>query len=179
MKQFAALHIKWYTSHPSTHGMLGPGQLFRCRGQGDATSSWSAQAQGFRGEQYPLVRRTNHRQDYSDRVDLPVTVDFEGGYSEDVVPAKNVSRLVDLGVIGITFEDRVVQGDGLYAPNDCSSSRHGQEARCGPLSSMRARILFFGDGHGEKPPRKPLERANSTKRQAHLVSSYRVSRTMA
>jgi 2-methylisocitrate lyase-like PEP mutase family enzyme len=46
-----------------------------------------------------------------------VTVDFEGGYSEDdAVLAKNVSRLIDLGVIGINFEDRVVQGDGLYAP---------------------------------------------------------------
>jgi 2-methylisocitrate lyase-like PEP mutase family enzyme len=42
-------------------------------------------------------------------------VDFEGGYSEDDGDlAKNVSRLLELGVIGINFEDRIVQGAGLY-----------------------------------------------------------------
>src|SRR5260370_31802218 len=48
-------------------------------------------------------------------IDAPVTVDFEGGYSEDDGNlAKSVSRLLELGVIGINFEDRVVQGAGLY-----------------------------------------------------------------
>jgi 2-methylisocitrate lyase-like PEP mutase family enzyme len=42
-------------------------------------------------------------------------VDFEGGYSEnDGVLAGNISRLLDLGVIGINFEDRIVKGEGLY-----------------------------------------------------------------
>ena len=41
-------------------------------------------------------------------VDIPVTVDFEGGYSEDDLElAANISRLLDLGVIGINFEDRI------------------------------------------------------------------------
>jgi 2-methylisocitrate lyase-like PEP mutase family enzyme len=36
-------------------------------------------------------------------------VDFEGGYSEDDGElADNISRLIDLGVIGINFEDRIV-----------------------------------------------------------------------
>jgi 2-methylisocitrate lyase-like PEP mutase family enzyme len=44
-----------------------------------------------------------------------VTVDFEGGYSDDdAVLAANVSRLLDLGIVGINFEDRVVHGEGLY-----------------------------------------------------------------
>jgi type IV secretion system protein TrbB len=43
-------------------------------------------------------------------------VDFEGGYSEDdVALADNVSRLLETGVIGINFEDRVVKGSGLYS----------------------------------------------------------------
>jgi len=49
-------------------------------------------------------------------VDAPVTVDFEGGYSEDdSALATNISRLLDLGVIGINFEDRIVKGSGLYS----------------------------------------------------------------
>ena len=44
-----------------------------------------------------------------------MTVDFEGGYGEgEGRLAENVSRLLDLGVIGINFEDRVVKGTGLY-----------------------------------------------------------------
>ena len=43
-------------------------------------------------------------------------MDFEGGYSDDdTVLAENVSRLLELGVVGVNFEDRVVQGVGLYA----------------------------------------------------------------
>jgi 2-methylisocitrate lyase-like PEP mutase family enzyme len=43
-------------------------------------------------------------------------VDFEGGYSEDDGElAANISRLLDLGVIGINFEDRIVKGSGLYS----------------------------------------------------------------
>jgi 2-methylisocitrate lyase-like PEP mutase family enzyme len=49
-------------------------------------------------------------------IEVPVTVDFEGGYSDDdQVLAANVSRLLALGVVGMNFEDRVVQGVGLYA----------------------------------------------------------------
>jgi 2-methylisocitrate lyase-like PEP mutase family enzyme len=48
-------------------------------------------------------------------IDVPMTVDFEGGYSDvDDDLAGNVARLLDLGVIGINFEDRVVKGSGLY-----------------------------------------------------------------
>jgi 2-methylisocitrate lyase-like PEP mutase family enzyme len=43
-------------------------------------------------------------------------VDFEGGYSEDDSElAVNISRLIDLGVVGVNFEDRVVKGSGLYS----------------------------------------------------------------
>ena len=85
--------------------------------QAIATSSWSvAEAQGYRdGEAIPigLVEQTISR--IAATVDAPVTVDFEGGYSEDDDElAGNIARLLDLGVIGINFEDRVVKGTGLY-----------------------------------------------------------------
>jgi 2-methylisocitrate lyase-like PEP mutase family enzyme len=83
-----------------------------------ATSSWSvAEAQGFRdGEDLPLSLVEQIAAQIARSVDVPVTIDFEGGYSESESEiAANVSRLLGLGIIGINFEDRVVKGKGLYA----------------------------------------------------------------
>jgi 2-methylisocitrate lyase-like PEP mutase family enzyme len=82
-----------------------------------ATSSWSvAEAQGYRdGEAIPIALAEQIVARIASTIDAPVTVDFEGGYSEDDgALADNVSRLLDLGVIGINFEDRVVKASGLY-----------------------------------------------------------------
>jgi len=49
-------------------------------------------------------------------VHVPVTIDFEGGYSEDEAKlGANVSRMLDLGIAGINFENRVVKGKGVYS----------------------------------------------------------------
>jgi 2-methylisocitrate lyase-like PEP mutase family enzyme len=48
-------------------------------------------------------------------VDLPVTIDFEGGYASDPDGvAANVQRLAETGAIGCNFEDQVVGGEDLY-----------------------------------------------------------------
>ena len=83
-----------------------------------ATSSWSvAAAQGYGdGEAIPIGFAEQIVGRITATVDIPVTVDFEGGYSEDDGElAANIARLLDLGVIGINFEDRVVKGSGLYS----------------------------------------------------------------
>jgi 2-methylisocitrate lyase-like PEP mutase family enzyme len=83
-----------------------------------ATSSWSvAAAQGYGdGEAIPISFAEQIVGRITATVDIPVTVDFEGGYSEDDGElAANIARLVDLGVIGINFEDRIVKGSGLYS----------------------------------------------------------------
>ena len=83
-----------------------------------ATSSWSvAAAQGYRdGEAIPIALAEQIVARIVATIDAPVTVDFEGGYSEDDGElADNVLRLLDLGVIGINFEDRIVKGSGLYS----------------------------------------------------------------
>jgi 2-methylisocitrate lyase-like PEP mutase family enzyme len=82
-----------------------------------ATSSWSvAEAHGYRDGQHISVafaRQIVAR--IAAAVEVPVSVDFEGGYSEDNGElAENAGRLIDAGVIGINFEDRVVRGAGLY-----------------------------------------------------------------
>jgi 2-methylisocitrate lyase-like PEP mutase family enzyme len=82
-----------------------------------ATSSWAvAEAQGYRdGEAIPIMLVEQIVARIASTIDAPVTVDFEGGYSEDDGNlAKNVSRLLELGAVGINFEDRIIQGDGLY-----------------------------------------------------------------
>src|SRR5216683_195209 len=83
-----------------------------------ATSSWSvAAAQGYGdGEAIPIGFAEQIVGRITATVDIPVTVDFEGGYTEDDGElAANIARLLDLGVIGINFEDRIVKGSGLYS----------------------------------------------------------------
>jgi 2-methylisocitrate lyase-like PEP mutase family enzyme len=82
-----------------------------------ATSSWSvAEAHGYRdGEGIPLQFAEQIVARIASTVDVPVSVDFEGGYSEDNAElADNATRLLEFGVVGVNFEDRVVKGTGLY-----------------------------------------------------------------
>ncbi len=118
-KRFAELHVKdaplllynaWDAG--SAKSILDAGA------KAIATSSWSvAAAQGYGdGEAIPIELAEQIVGRIAATVDIPVTVDFEGGYSEDDGElAANISRLLDLGVIGINFEDRIVKGSGLYS----------------------------------------------------------------
>jgi 2-methylisocitrate lyase-like PEP mutase family enzyme len=56
-------------------------------------------------------------------VDLPVSLDFEGGYAVDPGElAVNFSRVIATGVIGCNFEDQVIGGTGLH-PTDVQAKR--------------------------------------------------------
>lgn len=82
------------------------------------TGSWSvAAAQGYAdGENLPMEALLATVKSIAAAVDLPLSVDFEGGYAEDPAElAKNVGKVVDAGAIGINFEDQVVGGSGVYA----------------------------------------------------------------
>jgi len=49
-------------------------------------------------------------------VELPVTLDFEGGYSAEPEQLKaNVTQVIAAGAVGINFEDQVVGTDQIYA----------------------------------------------------------------
>lgn len=117
-RRFAELHVKGKPVLLYNTWDAGSAKAIAAAGaKAVATGSWSvAEAQGYRdGEAIPLdlVQRIVAR--IVAAVDAPVTVDFEGGYSDDDGElAGNVARLLDLGVIGINFEDRVVKGAGLY-----------------------------------------------------------------
>jgi 2-methylisocitrate lyase-like PEP mutase family enzyme len=82
-----------------------------------ATGSASvAMANGFGdGQQVPLDFALANAKRIIDAVDLPVTVDFEGAYSDDpVAGARNIARLAETGAVGCNFEDQVVGGEGLH-----------------------------------------------------------------
>ena len=117
-KRFAELHVKGAPLLLYNAWDAGSAKsILEAGAKAIATSSWSvAEAQGYRdGEAIPIEFVEQIVARIAATVDVPVTVDFEGGYSEaDGELAGNVARLLDLGVIGINFEDRVVKGSGLY-----------------------------------------------------------------
>ncbi|CDZ62209.1 isocitrate lyase/PEP mutase family protein [Neorhizobium galegae] len=81
------------------------------------TGSWSvAAAQGYAdGENLPLEALLATAKSITAAIDLPLSVDFEGGYAEDPVElAANVAKVIDAGAIGVNFEDQVVGGSGIY-----------------------------------------------------------------
>jgi 2-methylisocitrate lyase-like PEP mutase family enzyme len=83
-----------------------------------ATSSWSvAAAHGYDdGEKllFDLVLGNLRRIIAS--VDLPVTIDLEGGYGKSSIAIKEtVTKVIDAGAVGINFEDQIIGGKGLYS----------------------------------------------------------------
>jgi len=118
-KRFAELHVKGTPLLLYNAWDAGSAKSILAAGaKAIATSSWSvAEAQGYRdGEAIPIELAQRIVERIAATIEAPVTVDFEGGYSEnDGELADNISRLVDTGVIGINFEDRVVKGSGLYS----------------------------------------------------------------
>jgi 2-methylisocitrate lyase-like PEP mutase family enzyme len=83
-----------------------------------ATGSWSvAAANGFAdGQDLPLNVALENAKRIVTAVDLPVSIDFEGGYAEDIAALKeNITKVVETGAIGINFEDQIVGGEGLYS----------------------------------------------------------------
>ncbi|NBB81041.1 MAG: isocitrate lyase/phosphoenolpyruvate mutase family protein [Verrucomicrobia bacterium] len=83
-----------------------------------ATGSWSvAAAQGYQdGEELSLDDALAVVASITRSVDAPITVDFEGGYAADPeTVGRNALRLLELGVVGLNFEDQVVNASGLYS----------------------------------------------------------------
>lgn len=121
-EQFRALHVK---GDPLVLYNIwdagGAKALAEAGAKAVATGSWSiAAAHGFEdGETVPLDLVVQLVERIASTVELPLTVDFEGGYAaapEQV--AENVRRIVQAGAIGINFEDRIMQGEGLYTVQD-------------------------------------------------------------
>jgi 2-methylisocitrate lyase-like PEP mutase family enzyme len=117
------------------------------------TSSWAvAAAHGYEdGESIPLPFVEQVIARIARAVAVPVTVDVEGGYSDDPrTCAANIARLVDHGVVGINLEDRIVSGSGLHSieaqSERITAIRGMADARGIPLFINARTDLFLGTG---------------------------------
>ncbi|MGJ8615450.1 MAG: isocitrate lyase/PEP mutase family protein [Sulfitobacter sp.] len=150
-QDFAALHVKgkplvlyniWDAGSAKAVADAGAAAI--------ATGSWSvAAAQGYSdGQALPLADLLRTARQIVDAVDVPVSVDFEGGYG--VTPqevSENLRRLLETGIVGINFEDRVVGGDGLHDADDqarrIAALRAAAEADGVPLFINARTDVFF------------------------------------
>lgn len=67
------------------------------------------------GQEVPLELALSNAARIVEAIELPVTVDFEGGYATDPDGlTANGRRLAETGAIGCNFEDQVVGTDRLY-----------------------------------------------------------------
>jgi 2-methylisocitrate lyase-like PEP mutase family enzyme len=145
--------------------------------QAIATSSWAvAEAHGYRdGEAIPIEFAEQIIARITATTDLPVTVDFEGGYSEDDgILAENIARLLELGVIGINFEDRVVQGSGLYdierQSRRIAAIHSAAVSKDVPLFINARTDLFLGQGRDD-PAQSVAEALDRAKAYAEAGAS--------
>jgi 2-methylisocitrate lyase-like PEP mutase family enzyme len=77
-------------------------------------------------------------------VDLPVTVDFEGGYAvEPDQLGQNLAKLAATGAVGCNFEDQVVGGDGLYSIPDQAARIAAVRSAVGPDFFINCRTDLF------------------------------------
>jgi 2-methylisocitrate lyase-like PEP mutase family enzyme len=154
-KQFAALHKKGTPILLYNAWDVGSAKAIVDAGaKAIATSSWSvAAAQGFKdGEDLPLAFAEQIVGRIIATIDVPVSVDFEGGYSDDDRRlAANIVKLLDLGIIGINFEDRVVKGKGLYdidrQAKRIATIRQAAEQKGIPLFINARTDIFLGNGN--------------------------------
>jgi len=118
-----------------------------------ATGSWSvAAAHGFfDAEALPLELALANIARIARYVDLPVTLDFEGGYANDLATLRsNIEKVLETGAIGINFEDQVIGGEGLHSVEDqsarISSIRETANSKGIPLFINARTDVFLKNG---------------------------------
>ena len=101
-------------------------------------------------------------------VDLPVTIDFEGGYAVDEEPlAENMAALAATGAIGCNFEDQVIGGEGMH-PIDLQARRIAAARRgTGAAFFLNARTDIFLQA---KPDTHDAAKADAAIERAHAYA---------
>jgi 2-methylisocitrate lyase-like PEP mutase family enzyme len=114
-----------------------------------ATGSWSvAEAQGYAdGQKMPLDVLSFVVERIVASVELPLSVDFEGAWSEDPSQgADNLRRLLQHGIVGVNFEDGVIGGGGLHSIDAQVARIKALRAAAGPEFFLNLRTdLFLGE----------------------------------
>lgn len=142
-KAFTALHVP---GDPLVlYNVWDPGSAVTVAEAGAraiATGSWSvAAAFGFAdGEKLPLDLAIANAERIVAAVDLPVTIDLEGGYDD---PAATAARARRAGAVGCNIEDRIVAGEGLYPADRQAARLAALREAVGPGFFVNARIDLF------------------------------------
>jgi 2-methylisocitrate lyase-like PEP mutase family enzyme len=133
-----------------------------------ATGSASvAMANGFAdGQEVPMDFALANAARIVASVELPVTVDFEGGYAADSAGVEtNVAALVQTGVVGCNFEDQVVGTDQLYSIEEQAARIAAVRRAAGPDFFINARTDLFlktpQETHDDALVDEALERARA------------------
>lgn len=109
-----------------------------------ATGSRSlAGALGFDdGEQIPFNLLLDSVRRIAAAVELPLTVDFEGGFAADPVRLADHARyLAEAGAVGCNFEDQRIGGEGLH-PMEEQAQRVAAVASAGLLVNARTDVFL-------------------------------------
>ena len=137
--------------------------LYELGAKAIATSSLAvAKSQGFEdGEKIPLNLVLDNFSRIIKSVDVPITVDFEGGYG--VTPhqiEENIKKIVEIGVSGLNIEDKIVGSRNLYSIQEQCERIAAIRKVSGDLFINARTDLFFEDpNHNEALVEKALERA--------------------
>lgn len=105
-------------------------------------------------------------------VDLPVTLDFEGGYATDADGLKtNIAKVIETGAIGINFEDQIVGGEGMYSVEQqqtrIAAVREAADSKSIPLFINARTDVFLKNGpehhhdHYDEAAKRALAYANA------------------
>ena len=126
-----------------------------------------AMANGFGdGQEVPLEYALSNARRIVEAVDLPVTVDFEGAYSDDPHEgARNIARLKEIGAVGCNFEDQIVGGEGLHRIDVQAERIAAARAAVGPDFFINLRTDLFlkapQETHDEAMLTEAIERARA------------------
>lgn len=136
-----------------------------------ATGSWSvAAAHGFGDRQeLPFDLALANAARIGHAVELPVTLDFEGGYAVDTERlAVNFAAVLAAGVIGCNFEDQVIGGEGLHPVREQAArieALRRTAERAGTPAFINARTDIFlkakPETHDRAAAEQALERARA------------------
>lgn len=146
-EQFAALHVPGAPLILVNVWDAGSARAVAAAGaRAIATGSASvAAANGFSdAEALPLILAVANAGRIVAAVDLPVSIDFEGGYAvaPDAV-ASNIAVLAATGAVGCNFEDQVIGGSGMHAPEVQAARIAAIRATTGPDFFINARTDIF------------------------------------
>ncbi|KWV90677.1 isocitrate lyase/phosphoenolpyruvate mutase family protein [Erythrobacter sp. YT30] len=123
-----------------------------------ATGSQSvAGAQGYSdGQELPFEALLTTVRQIKAVINLPLTVDFEAGFAEDVGElSENARAIVDAGAVGCNFEDQLIGSGGLRITSD-QAERIAAVGEAGLFVNARTDTFLEALRAGEDPNQQAL-----------------------